>query len=238
VSKSRNPSSKSDDHNIRDMGAAAQLSEDKMDELGIIHTGTKDQKLLNSFRDIRNKLLRLSDYENFICLVTSLHAGDETGLLSLNLATVFAFDKSRSALVVDCSADRNILDDVIGDTDYVGLIDFIESDFDDTSILLNEVGIDRVRVVPNGKVANTRTEILESTRMRELVLELKSRYADRFIFVNAPNLSVSSEVQVLANISDMVLLEISAGTVSLAQISEAVEMIGTDKVAGVLFRDH
>ncbi|MFT4797220.1 MAG: Mrp family chromosome partitioning ATPase [Candidatus Azotimanducaceae bacterium] len=220
------------------MGAAAQLSEDKMDELGIIHTGTKDQKLLNSFRDIRNKLLRLSDYENFICLVTSLHAGDETGLLSLNLATVFAFDKSRSALVVDCSADRNILDDVIGDTDYVGLIDFIESDFDDTSILLNEVGIDRVRVVPNGKVANTRTEILESTRMRELVLELKSRYADRFIFVNAPNLSVSSEVQVLANISDMVLLEISAGTVSLAQISEAVEMIGTDKVAGVLFRDH
>jgi protein-tyrosine kinase len=220
------------------MGAAAQLSEDKMDELGIIHTGTKDQKLLNSFRDIRNKLLRLSDYENFICLVTSLHAGDETGLLSLNLATVFAFDKSRSALVVDCSADRNILDDVIGDTDYVGLIDFIESDFDDTSILLNEVGIDRVRVVPNGKVANTRTDILESTRMRELVLELKSRYADRFIFVNAPNLSVSSEVQVLANISDMVLLEISAGTVSLAQISEAVEMIGTDKVAGVLFRDH
>lgn len=220
------------------MGAAAQLTEEKMDDLGIIHTGTKDQKLLNSFRDVRNKLLRLSDYGNFICLVTSLHAGDETGLLSLNLATVFAFDKSRSALVVDCSADANILDEVIGDTDYVGLIDFIESDFDDTSILLNEVGIDRVRVVANGKVANTRTEILESTRMRELVLELKSRYADRFIFVNAPNLSVSSEVQVLANISDMVLLEISAGTVSMAQITEAVEMIGTDKVAGVLFREH
>jgi Mrp family chromosome partitioning ATPase len=220
------------------MTTVTQLSHARMNELGVIHTGMSDQKLLNSFRDIRNKLLRLSDYENFVCLVTSLHSGDETGLLSLNLATVFAFDKSRSALVVDCSAGSNILDHVIGDSEYVGLIDFIEADFDDTSVLLNEVGVDRVRVIANGKLANTRTEILESTRMRELILELKGRYPDRFIFINAPNLSISSEVQVLANISDMVLLEVSAGTVSQAQIKEAVEMIGADKVAGVLFREY
>ena len=219
------------------MQEASRLDDKHLDELGIIHTGMSDEKLLNSFRDIRNKLLRMSDYENFVCLVTGIHEGDDTALLTLNLATVFAFDKARSALVIDCSPVNNLIDKMIDSEEYIGLIDFIEADFDDTASLLNNVGIDRVKVIPNGVTINTRTEILESTRMRELIIELKCRYNDRFIFINAPNLSMSSEVQVLANISDMVIFEITAGTVSKDDISEAVEMIGVEKVAGVLFRE-
>lgn len=219
------------------MHISSRLDDKQLDELGIIHTGMSNEKLLNSFRDIRNKLLRMSDYNNFVCLVTAVSENDDTALLTLNLATVFAFDKARSALVIDCSPEPNLIDKMIDADDCIGLIDFIEADFDDTSSLLNNIGIDRVRVIPNGVVTNTRTEILESTRMRELIIELKCRYDDRFIFVNAPNLALSSEVQVLANISDMVVFEITAGTVSKDEISEAVEMIGPEKVAGILFRE-
>jgi protein-tyrosine kinase len=224
-------------HRIRDMHSTEKLSRNELAELGIIHPGMTDQSLLNCYRDIRNKLLGLSDYKNFVCLVTSISPFEETSLLSLNLASVFALDKSRSALVVDCSADRNVIDSLISVEETIGLIDFIELDYDDMSSLLYECSLDRVRLIPAGRLTETRTETLESTRMREIIIELKQRYADRFIFINAPNMTTSSEVHVLSNISDMVLFELSPGTVTSTQVTEAIEMIGPEKVAGVLFRE-
>ena len=77
-----------------------------------------------------------------------------------------------------------------------GLIDFIENDLDDISILIQESGIERLRIIPAGNVIETSTESLESIRMREIVTELKKRYPDRYIFINAPSMRLSSEVQV------------------------------------------
>ena len=224
-------------HRIRDMRSSEMLSLEEMSRLGIIHTGMDNQALLNAYRDIRNRLLKLADYKNFVCLVSSLSPRDETGLLSLNLAAVFAFDKHRSSIVVDCTGDSNVFDSLISTDESMGLIDFIEMDYDDMSALLYECKIDRIRVIPAGRMTETRTETLESTRMREVIIELKHRYPDRFIFINAPNMSVSSEVQVLANVSDMVLFELTPGSVTKSHIVDAVEMIGPEKVAGVLFRE-
>ena len=70
--------------------------------------------------------------------------------------------------------------------------------------------------------------------MREIVTELKKRYPDRYIFINAPSMRLSSEVQVLANVSDHVVFQLDTGTVDEQQVTEAVEMIGPKKVAGVV----
>jgi Mrp family chromosome partitioning ATPase len=70
--------------------------------------------------------------------------------------------------------------------------------------------------------------------MREIVTELKKRYPDRYIFINAPSMKLSSEVQVLANVSDQVVFQLDSGTVDEQQVTEAVEMIGPEKVAGVV----
>lgn len=224
-------------HRIGDMQSSEALSIEDLDRLGIIHPRMDNRAMLNSYRDIRNKLLKLSDYNNFVCLVSSLSARDETFLQALNLAAVFAFDKSRSAIIVDCTAEDEVINELIATDEHMGLIDFIEADYDDLSALLYESRLERVRVIPTGRKSETRTETLESTRMREIIIELKHRYPDRFIFVNAPNMTTSSEVQVLANISDMVVFEMTPGSASVAEVQEAVEMVGPEKVAGVLFQE-
>jgi protein-tyrosine kinase len=224
-------------HRIKDMGASEKITEAEMDEMGLIHPGMENQSILNSYREIRNKLLKLSDYRNFVCLVTSLNAKDETSLQALNLAAVFAFDKARSALVVDCTTSDNVIDSILAVDEALGLIDFIESDYDDLSALVYECRLDRIRIIPAGNRSETRTETLESTRMREIIIELKNRYPDRFIFINAPSMVLSSEVQVLSNVSDMVIFEMTPGTVTADQVKDAVEMIGAEKVAGILFQE-
>ena len=222
-------------HKVRDMQQHSQLSEQRRDELEIIYPGMADRHVLNIYRDLRNKLLRISDYENFVCLLSAIEPNGETSLLALNLAAVFAFDKSRSAIVVDCDTNHNTIDELVPDNGETGLIDFIENELDDVSLLIQESGIDRLRIIPSGSIIETRTESLESVRMREIALELKRRYPDRYIFINAPSMKLSSEVQILSNISDQVVFELNSGEVDESQISKAVQMIGPEKIAGIVF---
>jgi protein-tyrosine kinase len=217
------------------MQAITNLSDESKEAHGIIYPGMPNRAMLNIYRDLRNKLLRLSDYQNFVCLISALAPNGETARLTINLAAVFAFDKSRSSIVIDCDTNPNLIEDLARDEDGNGLIDFIENELDDVSVLIQESGIERLRIIPAGNVIETRTESLESVRMREIVSELKRRYPDRYIFINAPSMKTSSEVQVLSNVSDSVIFQLDSGAVDESQVVDAVEMIGAEKVAGIVF---
>jgi Mrp family chromosome partitioning ATPase len=197
-----------------------------------------DRHVLNIYRDLRNKLLRIAEYDNFVCLLSAIEPNRETSLLALNLAAVFAFDKSRSSIVIDCDTNHNRIDELVPDADETGLIDFIENELDDVSLLIHESGIDRLRIIPSGRIIDTRTESLESMRMRDIVIELKKRYPDRYVFINAPSMQLSSEVQILSNISDQVVFELNAGEVDESQVAKAVQMIGPEKIAGIVFNGN
>ena len=71
--------------------------------------------------------------------------------------------------------------------------------------------------------------------MLALVSELKERYPDRYVFINAPNIGASSEVQVLNNTGDWVVFQVPYDKVAGGTISEAIEVLGQDKVGGVVF---
>ena len=224
-------------HRPRDMRSTARLPDLRLSQLGVIYPGMHDVALLNIYRDLRNKLMRLSKSRNFVCLVSALAPKDETSLLSINLGAVIAFDSSRSAIVIDCDTNSNVVDELVVSQDGVGLTEFVEEGMDDVSMLINETGIDRLRVVSCGQVTQTRTEALESTKMKEVIIELRERYPDRYLFINAPSMKLSSEVQVLANLSDMVLFQLVSGLVTEQQVTAAIELVGADKVAGIVLRE-
>ena len=213
------------------------LSEQRMNEFGIVHPALSNTKLLNIYRDIRNKLLNKSDFKNFVCLVTTVSEKRESSLLSINLGAVFAFDKARSSIVIDCDTDKNLLDELTVNDNNTGLIEFIETEHEDVTTLLHDSGIERLRIVPSGDLSETRTETLESHRMRQIVLELSSRYPDRYIFINAPNTNLSSDVQILANICDMVVLELKLNTVVEAEIAKALDMFDEEKLVGIVLTE-
>ena len=223
-------------HRVQDMRSTFELSEQHKDQLGIIYPSMNNPDLLNIYRELRNKLLRLSGERNFTCLVSALDDEGDSSLLAMNLAALIAFDRSRSALIIDCDTNWSMLDEICAQSDDVGLIDFIENDLDDISTLIHESGVDRVRIVPSGNATYTKTEIFDSVRMREIITELKERYPDRYLVINASNMSLSSEVQILSNIVDIVVFELLSSTVTKDQVTDAVEMIGQDKIAGIVFR--
>ncbi len=221
-------------HLIRDMKAEHRLSEQELDELGVIYPAMRDRTTLNAFRELRGKLMRMTGQQNFTCTISSVSPTGDTSRLAINLGAVFAFDRSRTAIVVDCDSGYNLFDAIVPTADK-GLIDFIENEHDDLSVLIHESGMPRLRIVPSGELSDTRAECFESDRMKEIMTEIKYRYPDRFIIINAPNMNLSSEVQSLANISDMVIFEVPYASVIEQDVKDAIQFIGQEKVAGVVF---
>jgi Mrp family chromosome partitioning ATPase len=74
--------------------------------------------------------------------------------------------------------------------------------------------------------------------MKDLVAEIRSRYDDRMIILNAPPIHACADATILAEQSDYVVLSVPYGRVTKAEIADAVRAIGPAKIAGVVFCDE
>lgn len=232
----------SGDHNnartqIRRMGEIALLSEDELIQNKIVYPGTKDRQLLNAFRELRTKLLQKNNNKNFICLVSSLSSGGGASYVALNLAAVFALDKTKTSLLVDCNLYGPGIESVLDIGDVDGVTDFIDNPDVEVKDIVYATGIPRLRVIPVGSNREAGAEHYASERMAEFFSSIKSRYSDRFILVDAPPILSSAETRILADLCDMAVLVIPYGKVSQAQIDAGVSIIDKDKLAGIVFNN-
>ena len=118
----------------------------------------------------------------------------------------------------------------LGLTDYLSVRDM------GVEFVVYASGIPRVRVIPAGNNIEAATERVSSSKMHMFMQELKARYADRYIVMDAPSVSeYSADVRLLANLCDFVVLVVPYGAATPAQIHKAIEVIGEDKLAGITF---
>ena len=222
------------------LGAMAEVKPFSLSELQalkLIHpemSGTKDIK---AFRDLRTKMLGLSKGKNFSCLVVPLASGGGSHV-TINLAAAIALDKTKSALVVDCNLYHPFAERYMPAGAGLGLTDYL----DDESVTCQDVvyssGIARVRLVPVGNNREGGTEKLSSKRMKQIMSELTRRYDDRFVFIDAPpSLDYESEISILAELCDFILVVIPYGKVMTGEIISQIEKLDQNKLAGVVFNE-
>lgn len=220
---------------ISRMGEPRPLDPENLAKRRIIHPDMENRESLNVFRELRTKLLQVSRGQNFVAMLTSVPADGGGSFVSMNLAASIAFDEAKTSLVIDCNLLDPTLDTVMGvDTEY-GLTDFLL----DPSIGVDEViypsGIPRLRLIPVGKKQEHVAEFFTSTRMRGFLDVVKRRYPDRFIFIDAPPVSHSADARILSDLCDYAILVVGYGQATAADIEAAVEVVGRNKLVGVVF---
>lgn len=212
----------------------------------IIYPGMKDREVLDTFRRLRTKLLQISDGENFIAMLTSVAPGSGASFSATNLAAAFALDDTKTALVVDCNLRNPVQHKrfgVGGNREFIGLTDYIENperlDPEGWSVddIIYPTGIRRVSLVPVGKRREASLEYVASAHMEAFFSEVRDRYPDRFIFVDAPSLTESPDAMVLAELCDMVILCVAHGKSTRSEIAQVAAEFGNDKLAGVIFTE-
>lgn len=213
------------------------FSSEELDRLKIIHPDSDNLAVINRYRELRTQLIHKSNGENFVVMVTSCESAADTGLSTINLASAFAFDESKTSLAIDCNLRSPSFSRIVNKEFENGITDYFEKDDVSTDDIMYSSGIRRLRIIPAGIKKESASEYFTSMKMRSLMRELLQRYSDRYVFLNAAPILDSADTKILVDSCDYVILDVPYGKVTTKRIREAVNTIDDNKLAGVVFSD-
>lgn len=213
------------------------LDSGKLQEKRIIHPDMDYYAVINSFREIRTRLLQKSGGKNFVLMVTAIDRRMGATFTSVNLGAAFSFEGEKTALLVDCDPQENNLGKLLDLEHSIGLSDYINNPEIEMNRVIYQTGINRLRLIPFGSSRGGRLEFLASERMREFIRVLKNRYSDRFVILNAPPLDTSADAAILSEVADYVLVVFPYGGVSNSRIEKAIKSLPREKIAGMVMNN-
>ncbi len=192
---------------------------------------------VDAFRELRTRLLAVAD-GNFVTLVASVSAGSGGSFVARNLAAAFAFDASKSALLLDCDLRHPSQHKTMRiDPANGGLIDYLDDDGIDVSEVIYPTGVARLSLLPTGASRETGAEYFSSLRMRLLLDSLRSRHPGRYMVLDAPPVRGTPDARILADLADLVVLVAGYGCDTPSAIAQAAANFDPAKFAGVVFNE-
>lgn len=164
-------------------------------------------------------------------MITSAVQGEGKTLTAVNLALTFAKEFNQTVLLVDGDLKQQMIHTMLGFASKRGLVDYLV-DNQPLEDLIIWPGIDKLTFISGGKKIPESTELLASPKMRSLVEEMKSRYADRFIIFDVPPLLDRADALAFAPLVDCILMVVQSGKTSIHDVQKAVELIPKEKFLG------
>lgn len=220
---------------VERMQSASLWTKDELLMRKVIFVGMPQREVINAFREVRIKLQQKGQSQNVV-MVSSLKAGGGGSFVAFNLAVTFALDPHKTALYVDCNPYDSVAERYVsGGVIEKGLSHYLV----DGQIQLEEIiyptGVERVRAIPVGERNEQAAEFFNTDRMRKFVSEIKHRYPDRFIVIDAPSLEMSTEARILAQLCDQAVLVVPFGRVTQNEVVYGIEAVGKAKFSGLIF---
>jgi len=182
-----------------------------------------------AYRVLRTNVLfsRKREEANSITVVSG-GAGEGKSTTIFNLATVFAQNGQR-VLLVDSDLRRPSLHKLLNVSNSVGLTNYLLRQ-NSLEQVIQTTGIPTLDFLASGKLPSSSLGILNSTQMKEFILEAKRRYD--FVFFDSPPIMGVSDASVLASEVDLALLVIQYRKYPQAMTIRAKQMV--EKVGGTL----
>ncbi len=164
-------------------------------------------------------------------MVTSALPGEGKTLTAINLAFTFARLFEQTVLLVDGDLKQQAIHKTLGFASDKGLIDHL---VDDTllSDLMIWPGIDKLTLISGGRSVTESAELFRSTRMKDLVNEMKTRYPDRYVFFDVPPILGGADTLDFVPLVDHVIVVVQYGVTPIDAVKKAVELIPQEKVIG------
>lgn len=201
----------------------------------IIAAVNEDISIPEIFKVLRSKILHLCETNNVkTVMVTSAIPKEGKSFITANLGISLAQNMDKHALLVDCDLRRPSLGNLLGLTNSLGLVDYLRGDRKLPELII-KTATEKLSIVPSGKPPLNPSELLSSSRMKNLIKELAERYDDRLIVFDTPPVMVAAETAVLSKLIDTTVLVIREAKSPKNDIQKTVDTIGKDNILGVIY---
>jgi len=204
----------------------------------LISSGETSIAVNEEYNKLRSLIVNLSKGDTFgnTLLVTSTVSDEGKTLTALNLSIALAREYDHTVLLVDADLRRPSVHEYLGIEPKFGLIQCLKDNIPLCQALI-KTGIGKLVVLPAGGIVPDPVEFLSSSRMREIVHELKTRYSDRFVVFDSPPALNFADAQVLANIVDGTIFVARERVVKEGQLRKTLDSFKDKNLLGVVFND-
>ena len=234
--------SENQSHTVAGPGKQVMLDLNRLRDAGLVDPkSNKTNRTTEEFRRIKRPLLMhvrgegatVVDNANMI-MVTSALAGEGKTFTSINLAMSIAMEMDKTVLLIDADVAKPDVTARLGVEAEKGLIDVLLDDGLTLPDVLLRTDIPKLTLLPSGSRHVHSTELLASERMRQLTLELSSRYSDRIVIFDSPPLLLTNEARVLAGLMGQVVLVTEESRTPQHSVKEAAEMLNDNEIVGIV----
>ena len=223
-------------------GKLVKLDLNGLKEAGLVDPrSTQVNQTTEEFRRIKRPLLMnvrgkgasVVPNANMI-MVSSALAGEGKTFTSINLAMSIATEMDKTVLLVDADVAKPDVTARLGVEAEKGLIDVLLDDGLTLPDVLLRTDIPKLTLLPSGSRHVRSTELLASERMRQITLELSSRYPDRIVIFDTPPLLLTSEARVLAGLMGQIVIVVEESITPRHVVKEAVESLQDNEIVGIV----
>lgn len=196
-----------------------------------------DDPMSEEYRKIKGRLVSLARQKGMnLFMVTSSVMGEGKTLVSANLAISLAQEYDNTVLYIDADLRAPCAHGLFGVEASPGLSDCLMD-----GIPLHEAlvptGVGRLSFLPAGRQLPNPGELFASSLMRDMLHEMKRRYADRYVIIDTAPALPFAETRVLGRMVDGVLLVARENIATLNGISKTLEALEGSNLMGVIYND-
>lgn len=187
---------------------------------------------------LRSTVIALTQGENFknTFLVTSCASEEGKSLTALNLAISLAREQDHTVLLVDTDLRRPSLHHYLGIEPEVGLVHCLRDGLPLEKAMI-KTGLGKLVILPAGEALRDPLDLISSNQMRGIVMELKERYAERYVIFDTPPALPFADAGVLAGMVDAILFIVREGKARKIDIKRTLENFKSHEFLGVVFND-
>lgn len=190
------------------------------------------------YKVLRTQVLRYTkERGGNTIMITSALQGEGKTLTAINLSFTFAKLFEQTVLLVDGDLRQQGIHKRLGFESDRGLADYLV-DNRPVPEIITWPGIDKLTLISGGRLIHESTELLGSTRMKDLVQDMKTRYPDRYVFFDVPPILSSADALAFVPLVDYIIMIVQAGTTSTNDVKKALELIPQDKVIGFVLNRY
>ncbi len=165
-----------------------------------------------------------------VVMVASAGPGDGKTLTAANLALTLSKSFQRSVLLIDTDLRRPMIHDVFAIDNSAGLNDGLQS-ASDAKLPLIKVS-PNLSVLPAGSPNPDPMGGLTSDRMRRIIEDAATKFD--WVVLDTPPVALLPDAHLLAEMADMVVLVVGAGTTPLRAIRRSIDALSRKRIVGVV----
>jgi capsular exopolysaccharide synthesis family protein len=152
-----------------------------------------------------------------VLMMTSANPGSGKTFITLNLAAVLALKNKRIA-ILDLDLRKASLSRSLNAPE-IGLTNYLAGHATEDRIVVKDInGIENLDLYPVGPIPPNPTELLYSSRLKELVEKLRKEYD--YILVDCPPVEVVADAKIINSMVDLTIFIIRSGLLEREMLPE------------------